>query len=378
MRKGNRVLSLPIIQGGMGIGVSLGKLAGAVAKQGGMGVVSTANPGFREVDFWDDCAAANSRVLRAQLLHAREIAGENGMVAINAMAATRDYAQAVQTALEAGVDAIISGAGLPLNLPELAHGFDVLLAPIVSGGRAASLICRTWLKKHNRLPDFVVLEGSGAGGHLGFSVQDLEQGAKPLEVLFTEVQQALAPFGNIPLFVAGSVFSGAEVAAWLRKGAAGVQIATRFIATHECDASQAYKEILLRAKADDICIVKSPVGMPGRALRSPLMQRLEQEGRIPPQKCAHCLLPCNPAQSPYCITRALIDAVEGKWDTGLFFCGENAGRVNEIVSVAQLLDELTREAKESGLLAHSLQAAQTTQQTQATQAGQVAGKETAI
>ena len=341
MKLGNKTLALPLIQGGMGIGVSLGGLAGAVAQQGGMGVISTANPGFSEADFWQNAKEANARALTREIQKAKRLAAPDGLVAINAMAATADYEAAVKTALENGVDAIISGAGLPLALPALAKGYDVLLAPIVSGGRAAALICRTWQKKHQRLPDFIVLEGSGAGGHLGFHAEELlAHTAPPLEELFLQVQQAVAPFGNIPIFVAGSVYTSAELAQWIAAGAAGVQIATRFIATEECDASAAYKQRILACTEQDICIVKSPVGMPGRALRSPLIQRLAQNQRLAPQQCICCLTPCNPATTPYCITKALIEAVQGNWENGLFFCGENAGRVDKIVPVKQLMDEL--------------------------------------
>lgn len=344
MQLGNKTLQLPIIQGGMGVGISLGGLAGAVAREGGMGVISTANPGFREPDYWENPKLANARALSAEIKKAKEIAQGNGLVAINAMAAGREYETILKKALENGVDAVISGAGLPLTLPEVAKGFDTLLAPIVSSGRAAALICRTWQKRYDRLPDFVVLEGAGAGGHLGFVAEEVMNGTtKSLDELFIEVKEALSAFGKIPLFVAGSVYSGSEVAQWVKKGAAGVQIATRFIATHECDASDEYKQIILNAKESDICIVKSPVGMPGRALRSPLITKLEQGGRIPPKRCVACLIPCKSDTTPYCISSALDDGFWGKWETGLFFCGENAGKINKLVSVKELMDELTAE-----------------------------------
>ncbi len=337
-----KTLSLPLLQGGMGVGVSLGNLAGHVARAGGMGVISTANPGYREADFWRSPAEANRRALAAEIKRAKRLARGCGLVAVNVMVATSDWAQAVTTALEAGADAIISGAGLPLSLPQLAKGFDALLAPIVSSARAAAILCRSWLKNHARLPDFVVLEGSEAGGHLGFSAQELAQGtAKPLDVLLAEVRQAIAPFGNIPVFAAGGISTASEAAALMRKGAAGVQVATRFIATEECDASQAYKEILLRAKPEDIVITASPVGMPGRALRSPLVQRVQAGIRVPPLSCSHCIIPCKPASTPYCITRALIDAVNGSWETGLFFCGAQAAKLKEIVPVRTLIEELS-------------------------------------
>lgn len=345
MQLGNKTLPIPILQGGMGVGVSLGNLAGHVARAGGMGIISTANPGYRAPNFWHNAQAENEIALRAEIAKAKEIADGNGLVAVNAMVATQDYENAVRTAARAGADTIICGAGLPLTLPILTEGSDALLAPIVSSGRAAGLLCRAWQKKYNRLPDFFVLEGSEAGGHLGFSAQELETGtAKPLETLLPEVQEATAPFygaQGVPIFVAGGVYSGEDVRDWLARGAAGVQIATRFIATEECDASRAYKEILVRAQPDDVVLVKSPVGMPGRALRSPLIEKVARGERVPPAVCARCIVSCKPAETPYCITRALVDAVEGKWETGLFFCGSNAGRVQEITTVAALMQELT-------------------------------------
>ena len=340
MQIGTKTLPLPLIQGGMGIGVSLGNLAGHVARAGAMGVISTANPGYREHDFWTNPREANRRALAHEVKKAKELARGAGLVAINAMVATADYVAAVQTAIAAGVDAIISGAGLPLDLPALAEGKNVLLAPIVSGGRAASAICRMWQKRYCRLPDFVVLEGAEAGGHLGFTRQELEtRAAKPLSALLAEVREALAPFGGIPVFVAGSVASGADMRRYTDEGAAGAQIATPFITTEECDASQAYKEVFLRTEPQDICLVDSPVGMPGRALRTPLLARLSREGRIAPRRCINCLTPCKPAETRYCITHALIEAVRGNVEEGLFFCGSGAGKARAIVPVKTLIDE---------------------------------------
>ncbi|OUP03409.1 nitronate monooxygenase [Anaerofilum sp. An201] len=340
-------LPVPVIQGGMGVGVSLGNLAGHVAGCGGMGVISTANPGYAEPDFWQDPGAANLRALTAQIRKAKEIAGGMGMVAINAMVATTRYAETVAAAIAAGVDAVISGAGLPLELPGIPGADRVALAPIVSGGKAANTICKLWHRRFSRMPDFVVVEGPLAGGHLGFSREEAEH-PRPLEELVGEVCAALEPWRarygqEIPVFAAGGVFDGADIARMQAAGAAGAQIATRFIATEECDAAPAYKQRMVEAKAEDVRIVKSPVGMPGRALYSPLIRRLETEGRIPPTRCANCLVPCDPAATPYCITRALIEAVKGNWEEGLFFCGANVGRIQGITTVKTLMQQLTTE-----------------------------------
>ena len=344
-----RALTVPILQGGMGVGVSLGRLAGAVAACGGMGCISTADTGYREPDFEKDPVSANRRALAAEIAKAKKIAGGAGIVAINAMVATQNYADAVKTAVEAGVDAIVSGAGLPLELPGLVGRADVALAPIVSSGRAAKLILRRWAKAFGRTADFVVIEGCKAGGHLGFAEEDLLAGScQTLDEILPEVLAEVKPFEEqfghaIPVFVAGGVYTGEDMAHYMKQGAAGVQIATRFIPTYECDASQAYKDVLLNASAEDVRIIHSPVGMPGRALNTPLVQKLSEGMRFPPKRCARCLKGCNPAQVPYCITHALIEAVKGNVEEGLFFCGANVGRLDKMRSVRALMDELMNE-----------------------------------
>ena len=275
-------LAVPILQGGMGVGVSLGGLAGAVAACGGMGCISTADTGYREPDFAKDPVGANRRALAAEIKKAKEIANGAGLVAINAMVATQNYADAVKTAVEAGVDAIVSGAGLPLELPGLVEKADVALAPIVSSGRAAKLILRRWAKSFGRTADFVVIEGCKAGGHLGFSEEELLAGkCQTLDEILPEVLAEVKPyeeqFGHaIPVFVAGGVYTGEDIAHYARLGAAGAQLATRFIPTYECDASQTYKDVLLAAQPEDVRIIHSPVGMPGRALNTPLVQKLAE------------------------------------------------------------------------------------------------------
>ncbi len=349
MKLGNRELSLPLIQGGMGVGVSMGGLAGAVAAEGAMGTLSTADAGWNEPDFAAHPQQANLRALRREVQRAKRLAAGAGLVAVNAMVATRQYADSVRTALEAGADAIVSGAGLPLELPALAEGFEALLAPIVSGPRAAQLICRTWAKRYGRVPDFVVLEGCQAGGHLGFEEADLLAGrCTPLSRLIPEVLAALRPFEEkfgraIPLFCAGGVATGAEMARCTRLGAAGAQLATRFIATEECDAGQGYKDVLLAARPEDLRIIHSPVGMPGRAVNSPLVQRLAAGMRQPPAHCSGCIKSCRPAETPFCITHALIEAVKGNWEEGLFFSGSRVDLVDRMRTVPDLIDELMKE-----------------------------------
>ena len=350
---GKKTLSVPILQGGMGVGVSLGGLAGAVAACGGMGCISTADAGYREPDFTRDPVRANHRALAAEIRKAKDLAKGAGMVAINAMVATQDYAAAIRTAVEAGVDAVVSGAGLPLELPGLVNTPDVAIAPIVSSGRAAKLILRRWAKAFGRTADFVVIEGCKAGGHLGFSEEELLAGAcQTLDDILPEVLAEVRPyeaqFGHpIPVFVAGGVYTGADMAHFTRLGAAGVQLATRFIPTVECDAAQGYKDVLLKARPEDVRIIHSPVGMPGRALNTPLVQALAEGRRFPPRHCARCLKTCDPACVPYCITHALIEAVKGNVEEGLFFCGDNVGRLDRMYTVRELMDELVTEWRQN-------------------------------
>ncbi|MFR7990826.1 MAG: NAD(P)H-dependent flavin oxidoreductase [Anaerovoracaceae bacterium] len=334
-------LDFPIIQGGMGIGISLGGLAGAVAREGGMGVISTANIGFREPDFWENPREADKRALEKEIKKARSIAGGKGLLAINAMVATTGFGELVRKAVSCGIDAVISGAGLPLELPELTKGSDVLIAPVVSSGRAAKMLKKIWEKRHGRRPDFFVVEGSQAGGHLGFEQEEVEQGnAKPLLTILKEVVKEAE---DIPVFAAGSVFDSKDIRKCLDAGARGVQIATRFIATEECDASEGFKDVILSAKEEDVTILKSPVGMPGRGLKTPLIQKVKDGLRFGPERCIRCIHTCEPKTTLYCINNALIQAFYGNKEEGLFFCGGNVGRVNSMTTVKALMEELTSE-----------------------------------
>ncbi len=339
-------LRIPLIQGGMGIGISLSGLAGAVAACGGMGVISTANIGFREPDFYDNPKEANKRALRAEIRRAFEIAGGNGMICVNAMVATSDYEDAVKVACEEGVDAIISGAGLPLRLPELTAGYDVLLGPVVSGAKACSTIMKIWERHSGRKPDFFVAEGQGAGGHLGFSHEDIfyDKCGKDIFDITEEVCKAAK---DIPVFSAGSIFDRKDIEKAKALGAYGAQIGTRFIATYECDASQEYKDVILKAEEKDLVCFASPVGMPARGLKTPLIEKVMEGERTEPEKCIGCIRTCRPDETPYCITRALIDACLGKYKTGLFFAGSNVGRINEMKTVKELILELFGDDMES-------------------------------
>jgi nitronate monooxygenase len=352
LRIGNLTASLPIIQGAMGIGVSRACLAAAVANQGGVGILSGVQMGFMEPDFKKNSLQANIRAMLCEIRKARRLAPK-GILGINFLVAMNHYKEMVKAAVEEGIDLIVSGAGLPTDLPGLVEGTDTKIAPIVSSGKAAGIISKLWERHFRKAPDLVIVEGPEAGGHLGFSPETLG-GEKPgLEGIVREVVETVAPYEEkaekrIPVVAAGGVFTGEDIAGCLRAGAAGVQMATRFVATEECDADIRFKQAYLGAREEDIVIIQSPVGMPGRALNNPFMRNLAKNPkRI--DGCYLCLKGCNPAVAPYCISDALINAVRGGVDDGVVFVGSNAWRLDKITTVRELVEELKTgvgEAKE--------------------------------
>jgi len=349
LKLGDLVASVPIIQGAMGVGVSLSKLASAVANEGGIGMISGVQIGFREPDFETNNGEANVRALKKEIQMARQLS-PNGILGVNLLTAINNYKEMAMAAVEEKIDLIVSGAGLPKDLPELIKGSKTKIAPVVSSGKAAALIAKLWDRRFSYIPDLIIVEGPDAGGHLGFSLEEMNAENKPvLTDLVEEVIEAVKPFEEkydkkIPVVVAGGVFDGKDIAKYLKLGASGVQMGTRFVATEECDAHIDYKQAYLNSKDGDIQLVKSPVGMPGRAIRNKLIEKLET-ARIPVTKCYNCLQPCNPKDTPYCISTALIKAVRGQLDEGLIFAGSNAYRLSKIVTVKELISELVTETE---------------------------------
>lgn len=347
LRLGELEAKLPIIQGGMGIGISLGGLAGAVARSGGIGIISAAQIGFREPDFDRNPKAANLRAIKKEYDKARAIAPD-GIIGFNLMVAMRHYEEYVKAAIDAGADIIISGAGLPMALPELTGDADVKLAPIVSTERSAKVILKYWDKKYQRIPDLLIVEGPKAGGHLGFDRKQLEAFAEAsayeeeIKKIFAVVRSYEERYGKkIPVALAGEIDSAQAVQHAFSLGADAVQVATRFVTTEECDADIRYKQAYLDAKKEDIVIVKSPVGMPGRAIRNRMMERVMAGERIPHGPCHGCLHKCNPSDIPYCITEALIHAANGEIETALLFCGAGAYKAKTLETVENVMNELT-------------------------------------
>ncbi len=336
----------------MGVGISMSGLASAVARAGGVGVVASVLIGLNQKDFHKDPRGATFRALDYEIRKAKELSG-GGPIGVNIMVALQDYKEMVDISARAGADIIISGAGLPLKLPGMIPDeCETALVPIVSSGRAARLLCRRWKEHYGRLPDGFVVEGPKAGGHLGFKAEDLFKPEFQVENLVMEVIEAVKPWEDmgscrIPVIAAGGIYTGEDIYRFIMMGAAGVQMGTRFVATHECDASDEFKKAYLMATRDDVMIIKSPVGLPGRALKGPFLEKMAR-GEKHPKKCAYkCIKTCRYPDTPYCIGMALINAQRGNLGAGFVFCGDNVYRVNKIVSVSDLMEDLVRGYREA-------------------------------
>ena len=348
LRIGNLKPRLPIVQGGMGVGVSMWRLASAVANCGGIGVISGVEPGFALTGYRRKKKEANKEALAYNIKKARQ-ASPAGIIGVNIMTALNDFEEMVQTAVREKADIIFSGAGLPLRLPDLVRDSVTRIAPIVSSAKAAAVLCKHWDNKYNYLPDAIVVEGPRAGGHLGFSLEQLKNIAEyPLTRLVEEVRLAVKPFEEkykkaIPLIAAGGIFDGIDAAGVFSKGASGIQMATRFVATYECDVDQRFKDQYINAKKEDVVIIKSPVGLPGRAIRNDYLKDVEQGVKKPFRCLSNCLKSCNPLQSPYCIADALINAQQGNLQKGFAFAGDNVYRVNKMSSVKEIINEIAEQ-----------------------------------
>lgn len=338
---------VPVVQGGMGVGVSLSGLASAVARAGGIGVISAALIGplrekFRALGHAGDMAALEEEIATAKELSA----GAPGAIGVNIMVAGKRFHELVDAAIRAKVDVIISGAGLPLDLPSHAvPGMATKLVPIVSSAKAARLIAKRWIEKYDYTPDAFVVEGPQAGGHLGFKAEQVNDPAFHVDELVEQVRQVANDIaterGTRPaVLAAGGIFTGEDIARAMAHGADGVQMATRFIATEECDASPAFKQALINATDADITLIPSPVGMPGRALASEFVSQVKAGERTAKVCRYDCLAPCQGVGAVYCIAQSLINSVQGDLDNGYVFVGGSAGRVTEMTTVPELIEEL--------------------------------------
>ncbi len=343
---GNITADIPIVQGGMGVRVSLSSLVSAVANEGGIGTI--ASVGLGDLQASADEFEKKSREALINEIHKAK-SKTNGHIAVNVMAALSNADDLIKAAVNEGIKLIVVGAGLPLRLPRLVEDDSVNLLPIVSSGRAAGLILSVWDKRYERTADGIILEGPLAGGHLGFSAEQLKQPEKySLDILLPEVLEAIKAYEDkygrkIPIIVAGGIFNGQDIARMLSKGASGVQMATRFVCTEECGVSREFKQAYLDAKEEDIVIINSPVGLPGRAIRNKFLQDLEIKGRMKIRCPYRCLSACKVAEARYCIALVLLNAYFGDVDHGLIFAGENAYRINKIITVEELISELLAE-----------------------------------
>jgi len=353
---GSLKMPVPIIQGGMGVRVSGPRLASAVSRCGGLGVIASVGLG-EEGHYPGNYVARSIMGLRDMIREAK--AATSNPIAVNIMCALTNYGSLVAAAIEEKANAIISGAGLPLNLPALAKDANVALIPIVSSGRAARIICKAWRNKHSRLPDAFIVEGPLAGGHIGFSMDDAISADKTkLEHILAEVLAVAKDFAYpsgrpIPVVAAGGVFDGKDIARLINLGASGVQMGTRFVCTDECDASQEFKEQYIRASQEDIVVIKSPVGMPLRIIRNAFVDKILDGAKSRFDCQYHCLSTCEPQSSPFCIAKALVNAYRGDFTQGFAPCGSNASRIERIVPVSQLIQELVVQAEELLLPARS-------------------------
>lgn len=350
LKIGNLVARIPIVQGGMGVGISLSSLAGHVALNGGVGVISGVEIGFNEPDYQKNKRESNLRALKKHIKKAREIC-KNGIIGINIMVALNNYEEIVRESVKEKIDIIFSGAGLPLKLPKFTADSDTKIVPIVSSKRAATVICKAWDRHYNTAPDAVVVEGPLAGGHLGFTAEQIKNPLNCLENLLKNVLDALKPFEQkygrkIPVIAGGGVFNGKDIANLLANGASGVQMATRFVTTFECDASKEFKQAFINAKEEDVMLIKSPVGMIGRAIRNKFLEEVESGTKKPVQCRYNCLKPCKPKEAPYCIATALINAQKGELNEGFAFAGAKVGKVDEITSVKELMEKLVSETEQ--------------------------------
>lgn len=340
LKIGNLTAKIPIIQGGMGVGVSLSGLAVAVANEGGIGTISAAQIGFREPDFATNPLEANLRAIGKEIKKARE--NTKGIIAMNIMVATNGYDLYVKKAVEEKIDLIVSGAGLPLTLPKLVEGSTTKIAPIVSSVKAARVIVRSYLK-HNRLPDAIVVEGPLAGGHLGFKIDEmLEKTYAPLKEIVRDVKEYITTIENehnvkIPVIAAGGIRTRQDIDELLEVGADGFQIASLFVATEECDAHDNFKLAYINATKDDEMIIKSPVGMPARAIRTDFLTNSLENG-CTVKRCYKCMPNCDPKTIPYCISEGLIDSVQGR--DGLIFSGSNLESITKITTVKEVINNL--------------------------------------
>ncbi len=355
LRIGEHGAKIPIIQGGMSVGISLAGLASAVANEGGIGVIGAAGIGMVRPDFATNFREMNKRVLIEEIRKARKLT--DGLIGVNIMVALSDFHDLTLIAIDEEVDFVFLGAGLPIRMPKTLppdrlREVVTKVVPIVSSARAAKIIFQFWAKNYNHVPDAVVVEGPLAGGHLGFRKKQINNPDYALEKILPDVVYAIKPFEqqfnkSIPVIAAGGIYTGADIYKVMQLGADGVQMATRFVATHECDASIKFKEAYVKCKKGDIGIIDSPVGLPGRAIQNKFLDDVLAEIKKPFKCPWKCLRTCDFRKAPYCIALALNNAKKGNLEEGFAFAGASAYRIDKIISVKELIENLLKEYEEA-------------------------------
>jgi nitronate monooxygenase len=346
LKIGNLEIDPPFILGGMGVRSSDHSLASAVANCGMAGTIASVGL-VREQCRGQAYIEASNAGLVEEIRLTRELT--NGVIGVNVMVALTNYDELVRTAVQEKVDYIISGAGLPLNLPALAKDSGVCLIPIVSSVRTAEIILKRWWCRDKYMPDAIIVEGAKAGGHLGFSLDEVSTwGPGSLESICADVLSVTGRYEketgkHTPVIAAGGIYDGLDIARMLSMGVEGVQLATRFLATDECSLPANCKQIIVDAEEQDMAIIKSPVGMPGRAVKNDLVNRILNGEKMPMSCGYHCLKTCNPSEASFCIASALIAAHNGDDKNGLLMAGYNGYRIREIVPVKRLVDDLIAE-----------------------------------
>lgn len=350
LKIGDLTARVPIIQGGMGVGISLSGLASAVANEGGVGVISCAGLGLiykeKARTYMDSCIVG----LKEEIAKAR--AKTSGIIGVNIMMALTNFADMVKTSISEKADVIFAGAGLPLDLPKYrTEGCTTKLVPIVSSARAAKIICEKWKSLYDYLPDMIVVEGPKAGGHLGFKANQIADPLYAIEELIPQVVKEVAVFEDkynqeIPVVAAGGIYSGDDMYRIMELGAKGVQVASRFVTTEECDADVKFKNSYVNAADNNVEIIQSPVGMPGRALNGTFLERVKA-GLTRPKTCPYnCLHTCDYKVAPYCIVVSLYNAYKGRMDKGYAFAGSNAYLSDKITTVKEVIDDLMQRYRE--------------------------------
>jgi len=356
LKIGDIEIPVPIVQGALGAGISTAPLVSRVSDEGGLGVIASVglgvvygiDNGVSLKEIYKNFAKRNSDALREEILRIREIT--DAPFAVNIMSVLTDYDTLAKVCDEEKVDVIISGAGLPIKLPQYITNDHTKLVPLVSSGRVANLILKRWDKRFGRTADAVIIESPFSGGHQGFSFEEIQSAnSNILENLISDTKESVKIYEDkydheIPVIATGGIYSGMDVGRHLDYGASGVQIGSRFILTEECDVSPNYKAAHMSARERDIDLILSPLGLPVRVVKNEFYWKL-QRGEVMDFNCGyHCLSACKANKANFCIAEALISARKGDMENGLVLCSTITPRSNRIYSVKELMTELVDEA----------------------------------